>query len=123
MLSMVVLASVYFIWQYVFVKNATKSNAGYCKTCYRGSNNCDDDEYCFFTKGQGGMYGCCEPKVNKGFGVVNYKCNCATEFGPCSDKWGQTNIKSRECKIDIFNGTEGCNYYGGGKLYQWVSCI
>lgn len=122
-LSMVVLASVYFIWQFVFVKNTTgsKASTGAGQICH-WSSSCPTNYKC--VKRDGSTWGTCESKnwfQGEG-GNVNLKCNCTTQFGSCGDKWGYTNIKSRQCAISVFSGTETCNFTVGGKLYQWASC-
>ena len=124
---LVVLASVYFIWQFMFIKNSQKSEAKdfNSQCCGRGTNNnpCPDGYICVVGSTQVCAYGVCQPETDMSIvsGAINLKCNCASEFGDCENKWGQINIKSRECAFSL-NGTEICNYLTRRKLYQWVSC-
>ncbi len=122
------LISGYLFYQYMFIQNSQKSEAkDFGNVCCGGSQNngCGEGYTCVKGATQSCGYGVCERKSDMNFvlknGPVNQKCKCDSDFGECEDKWGQTNIKSRECKSAV-SGSEICNYRTRGKLYQWVSC-
>lgn len=115
-LSMVVLASVYFIWQYVFVKNATGSKAASGGQLCLTSTVCPTGFKCIR---RDSSWGTCEPKekVAGRLSEENIRCDCNSQFGSCNNGY-----KIRLCTFNL-SGKDKCNYAAaGGSVIQAVAC-